>query len=199
MPPRRGHRRAGGPVAARALPLESRRDPGRAPSTHVAGDPPARVLIDGRNVQHALARAAGAADLPTAALVARLRAAFSPPTEVELILDGHASGSPWGQVAPGFHVVFTRGATADEFIGQRVTEAYRRAGGVGAWSVLVVTDDREVRNHARGSGVRVEGTAWLVGRLNARPGGGTGIGNAAPRTGNGAPRTGNAAPRGPKG
>jgi hypothetical protein len=135
-------------------------------------------------VQHALARAAGAADLPTAALVARLRAAFAPPTEVELILDGHSGGSPFGRVSPGLHVVFTRGATADHVIGERVTEAFRSHGAVAAWSVLVVTDDREVRDHARRSGVRVEGTAWLVERLGrgafGRPSGAS-IGNAAPR------------------
>ena len=145
------------------------------------------MLIDGRNVQHAIARAAGAANVPTAALVARLRAAFAPPTEVELILDGHASGSPFGKVAPGFHVAFTRGATADAVIGERVSEALRSTGAVGAWSVLVVTDDREVRDHAHRSGVRVEGTAWLVGRL---PGGAAigqggigqgGVGKAASR------------------
>jgi hypothetical protein len=170
-------------VTARALPLESRGSPDRAPSGHATGELPARILIDGRNVQHALARVAGAADVPTAVLVARLRAAFSPPIEVELILDGHpgGSGSPFGRVAPGFQVVFTRHSTADQVIGQRVSEAFESLGAGGAWSVVVVTDDREVRDHARRSGVRVEGTAWLVGRLHARPGGGAGIGNAAPR------------------
>ena len=181
-------------MPARALPLESRGSPGRAPGAPGRrGDALARVLIDGRNVQHALARAAGAADLPTAALVARLRAAFSRPTEVELILDGHAAGSPYGRVAPGFSVVFTRAATADQVIGERVTEAFRSHGAGGAWSIVVVTDDREVRDHARRSGVRVEGTAWLVGRLTPGPS----IGNAA-RTRGGAP-SGRAAPRGPKG
>ena len=178
MPPRRGHRRPGGPLRG------SGRGPGfgdlgsgsGARGQGRAGEAPARVLIDGRNVQHALARAAGAANLPTAAVVARLRAAFSPPTEVELILDGHAGGSPFGRVAPGFHVAFTRGATADFVIGERVTEAFRALGPVGAWSVVVVTDDREVREHARRSGVRVEGTAWLVDRLAPAS-----IGNAAPR------------------
>ena len=182
MPARRGHRRPGGPLRPRALPLGYHGSPRRGPAGG-PGDGPARVLVDGRNVQHALARAAGAGDLPTAALVARLRAAFSPPTEVELILDGHAGGSPQGRVAPGLTVVFTRGATADDAIGERVSEAFRVLGAAGAWSVLVVTDDRQVRDHARASGVRVEGTAWLVGRLGgggpAGPGGRS-IGNAAP-------------------
>jgi len=129
-----------------------------------------RILIDGRNVQYALARASSGATVPTFALVARLRAAFSPPTEVELILDGHARGSPTGRIAPGFTVSFSRHATADQVIGDRVAEALLALGPAGAWSVVVVTDDREVRDHARRNGARVEGTAWLVERLGAMRG-----------------------------
>ena len=134
-----------------------------------------RVLIDGSNVQHALARAGsarsgGGAPLPTVALIARLRAAFSPPTEVELILDGHAGGGPSGKIAPGFSVSYSRHATADEVIGDRVAEALVALGPAGAWSVIVVTDDREVRDHARRNGARVEGTAWLADRLGAPAG-----------------------------
>jgi hypothetical protein len=148
-----------------------------------------RVLIDGRNVQHALARAGsarsgGAAPLPTVALIARLRAAFVPPTEVELILDGHAGGGPSGRIAPGFSVSYSRHATADEVIGDRVAEALLALGPAGAWSVIVVTDDREVRDHARRNGARVEGTAWLGDRLGAPTGrpvrDGTTIGQGRP-------------------
>lgn len=158
---------------------------GRGPGGRGPADqgPVARVLVDGRNVQHALARGTGSS-LPTAALVARLRAAFSPPTAVELILDGHAGGSPQGRVSPGLSVVFTKGRTADEVIGERVTEAFRALGPIDAWAVLVVTDDRAVRDHARRNGVRVEGTAWLGDRL--RGGAAAGVGHAR-------------APRGPRG
>jgi hypothetical protein len=146
-----------------------------------------RIVIDGRNVQHALARAgsggAGAA-LPTVALIARLRAAFAPPTEVELVLDGHAGGGPSGRLAPGFSVSYSRHATADEVIGDRVGEALLALGPAGAWSVIVVTDDREVRDHARRHGARVEGTAWLAEQLGrqagAAPRDGTAIGQGRP-------------------
>ena len=175
MPPRR-RRRPGGPL--RSVPSESRGSapPGGAPEPG-PGAPPgtiARVLVDGRNVQHALARDRGSS-LPTAALVARLRAAFAPPTEVELILDGHAGRSPQGRMAPGLTVVFTKGATADQVIGQRVSEAFRALGGADAWSVVVVTDDREVRAHARSNGVRVEGTAWLGDRMRGGAAAGVGL------------------------
>ena len=140
-------------------------------------------------MQHALARAGshgsrGGGGLPTVALIAQLRAAFSPPTEVELILDGHAGGGPTGRIAPGFTVTYSRHASADAVIGDRVAEALLALGPAGTWSVVVITDDREVRDQARRNGARVEGTAWLAARL-ALPGSplgraGTGIGQGRP-------------------
>jgi hypothetical protein len=60
-------------------------------------------------------------------------------------------------------------------IADRVAEALVALGPAGAWSVLVVSDDREVRDHARRNGARVEGTAWLAARLEGRaPEGGAG-------------------------
>jgi hypothetical protein len=141
-----------------------------------------RVLVDGRNVQHALARELGSS-LPTAALVAQLRAAFSRATQVELILDGHPSRGPQGRVAPGLAVVFSKGMTADDVIGNRVSEAFRELGTVDAWSLDVVTDDRQVRDHARRNGIRVESTAWIADRIRGamgRGGAGTGVGQGRP-------------------
>ena len=129
MPPRRRHR-PGGPAPRRpdgplrSIPADSRASGWLAgpPGPSMPAGTIAKVLIDGRNVQHALARDRGSS-LPTAALIARLRAAFSPPTEVELILDGHAGRSPQGKVAPGLSVVFTKGRIADEVIGERVSDS----------------------------------------------------------------------------
>jgi YacP-like NYN domain len=141
-----------------------------------------RVLVDGRNVQRAMERGSSPGAVPTRTLIAGLRAAFPPPTEVELFLDGHRAGSPAGKVAPGLSVQFTRDASADAAIGARVAEAFRALGPARAWSIVVVTDDREVRDHARRHGVRVEGTAWLADRLAASERRGTGIGHGrAPR------------------
>ena len=143
-----------------------------------------RILIDGRNVQRALERGAPPGALPTASLVARLRAAFAPPTEVELILDGHAGPTPTGRIAPGFSVVFGRGVSADHVIAERVVEAFRALGPVEADTVMVVSDDREVRAQALRNGVRVQGTAWLAGHLAARAatagGAGASIGHGRP-------------------
>jgi hypothetical protein len=88
-------------------------------------------------------------------------------------------------------VVYSRHATADQVIGERVAEALRSLGPAGAWSVTVVSDDREVRDHALRNGARVEGTAWLAERL-AAPRHGTTIGHARPPRAPGPPRSPNA-------
>lgn len=143
----------------------------------------ARVLVDGRNVQRAMERGSAPGSMPTGSLIAGLRAAFPPPAEVELLLDGHRGGSPAGKVAPGLSVHFTRDASADAAIAMRVAEAFRALGPARAWSIVVVTDDREVRDHARRHGARVEGTAWLAERMAAGGQRGSGIGHGrAPRS-----------------
>ena len=176
MPPRRRHRNQGGPAA----PIGVRH--GHRTSHPATADPgAARLLIDGRNVQRALERGSAPGSLPTSSLIARLRAAF-PDAELELVLDGHARGSTTGKVAPGFSVAYSRHATADQVIGDRVVEALRELGPAGAWSVTVVSDDREVRDHALRNGARVEGTAWLGERMAALGRQGAGIGHRrAPR------------------
>jgi hypothetical protein len=169
MPPRRRHRTPG---AAAPIGVASSRRPRDA--TAVPGG--ARLLVDGRNVQRALERGSAAGSMPTASLVALLRAAF-PETALELVLDGHARGSPVGRVAPGFSVTYSRHASADQVIGDRVVEALRELGPAGAWSVTVVSDDREVRDHALRNGARVEGTGWLAERMAAVGRRGTGVGH----------------------
>lgn len=192
MPARRRHapgQALGGRSAARPSSSSVSEPAAPAPPAR-SSDAPAtvtRVLIDGRNVQRALERGSARGSMPTAALVAQLRAAFAPPIEVELILDGHAGPTPTGRIAPGFSVVFSRSQTADHVIAERVVEVFRELGPVESDSVLVVSDDREVRYQARRNGVRVQGTAWLAGHLGAAAAGqaarGTSIGHGrAPRT-----------------
>ena len=87
-----------------------------------------------------------------------------------------------GESRPEFSVAYSRHATADQVIGDRVVEALRQLGPAGAWSVTVVSDDREVRDHALRNGARVEGTAWLAERMAALGRQGAGIGHGrAPR------------------
>jgi hypothetical protein len=152
-----------------------------------------RVLVDGRNVQRALERGSAPGSLPTAALVGRLRAAFPPPIEVELILDGHPGPTPTGRLSRGFSVLFSRGRSADDVIAERVVDALKWLGPVEVDSVLVISDDREVAGHARRHGTRVQGTAWLAAHIDAaaaQPAArGTSIGQGRP------PRTPAAPPR----
>ena len=44
--------------------------------------------------------------------------------------------------------------------------------------MTVISDDREVRNHALRNGARVEGTGWLAERVAALGRRGTGIGHS---------------------
>jgi len=137
------------------------------------------VVVDGRNVQFALRRATSG-DLPDTALIARLRAALAG-LETRLILDGHPAGSPQGRIAPGFAVEFGRHRDADSVIGDIVVEGARELGPAGVDSILVVTDDRAVREHSRRQGARVAATSWLVARVERIDRGlGTGPGQAKP-------------------
>jgi hypothetical protein len=152
-----------------------------------------RVLVDGRNVQRALERGSAPGSLPTAALVGRLRAAFQPPLQVELILDGHPGPTPTGRLMSGFSVVFSRHLSAEAVIAERVVDAFKWLGPVEIDSVLVISDDREVAAHARRHGTRVQGTAWLAAHIDAAAaapaGRGTSIGQGRPPRTPGAPRS----------
>jgi hypothetical protein len=157
--------------------MAARRRPAGARGEVLAGV--ARVLVDGRNVQHALRRVAS--DVPDTALVARLRAAL-PDLDVRLVLDGHPAGGPRGRIAPGFAVEYGRHRDADSVIGDLVADGARELGPAGADAILVVTDDRAVRDQARHHGARVASAGWLVERL-ARGAGRGASGPGAPRRG----------------
>jgi hypothetical protein len=149
-----------------------------------------RLLVDGNNLLHALARAAGAgaaratgadaaratgagaapgggAPLPAAALIGRLRAAIPPGVAIELVFDGPPEpGLRGARIASGLLVRYGGRRTADDLILALVDEARSVAGSArGADNILVVSDDRELRSALRGRGVGTAGGAWLVGRL----------------------------------
>lgn len=138
--------------------------------------------MDGRNVQRALGRGTASGDLPTAVLVAQLRAAVPPDAVLELVLDGYPSGGVVGHVGPRFRVEYSKGWSADQRIGELVEAAARELGPIGIDGVMVVSDDREVGDQARHHGARVVGTAWLADRMRrtARTGAGRAIGAGRP-------------------
>jgi hypothetical protein len=124
-----------------------------------------RILIDGRNVQAALARASGVASLPTHVFTSQVLAAVPPDAVTQLLLDGFPSGGVVGRIGPRLRVEFTKGVSADRRIAELVEQAAGELGPIGVDGVLVVSDDREVGDQARRHGARVVGTAWLTGRI----------------------------------
>lgn len=138
-----------------------------------------RLLIDGSNLLHALSRTAGAA--PPAALIGRLRGAIPPATAIELVFDGPAErGLRNERIASGVRVRYSGARTADAVILALVDDVRLLDGADGTATLLVVTDDRDLRHGARLRGARTAGSAWLLGRLGSGRLSTSAIGNPRP-------------------
>lgn len=123
-----------------------------------------RLLIDGTNLLHALARRPGAA--PPAALIGRLRAAIPASVGIELVLDGAPDRGMRGQrVASGLLIRHSGRRSADALLIDLVTDTRVAAGPTATAGLLVVSDDHDLRTRVRAAGARTTGTAWLIGRL----------------------------------
>ena len=133
-----------------------RRAPGgRDPLTGVR-----RLVVDVNNVLGALARTR--TTLTGTTLLGRLRAIVPAGAVVELVFDGPPARGT-GRPGPGLVARYAAPRTADELIIDLV-----RATGVPAPgddpSILVVTDDLELRRATRDLGAATAGTAWLIRR-----------------------------------
>jgi hypothetical protein len=125
-----------------------------------------RLLVDGTNLLHALARRPGVA--PPAALVGRLRAIIPAQVAIDLVFDGPAeSGMRGERIASGVHVRYGGARSADAVILSLVETTRRESGPEAVAAVLVVTDDRELRNGVTRRGGRTAGAGWLLGRLDS--------------------------------
>ncbi|MEO8469287.1 MAG: NYN domain-containing protein [Chloroflexota bacterium] len=182
-------RRANRPVAPAPLPAGA-----AATSDPMAGVE--RVFIDGSNLLFALGRGparenrpamGGAPPVPPGAIIGRLRAAFPPSVIVELVFDGRALGGVNGRLATGLRVSYSGHETADRLIDEGVLAQLNADGPAGTWGILVVTDDRGLRNLVVSKGARVAGTAWLARRI------GQSFDDAPSRGGPGGRRSGGAA------
>ena len=150
-----------------------------------------RVFVDGSNLLHALARGSSAAGpAPAGAVIGRLRAFFPPSVAVDLVFDGPAAGGIKGRLATGLRVSYSGRATADQVIDEGVAAQLAADGPAGTWGILVVTDDRGLRDLVNAKGARVAGTGWLMSRLGHMSGEaprhdarGGGPGAPAPRRG----------------
>ncbi len=133
-----------------------------------------RVYIDGTNLLFALGRGAssergiqsgGPPPIPPGAVIGRLRAVFPPSVVVDLVFDGRPTGGVVGRLATGLRVSYSGRETADRLIDEGVAAQLALDGPAGTWGILVVTDDRELRNFVRAKGARIAGTAWLASRI----------------------------------
>ena len=138
-----------------------------------------RLLVDGTNLLHALSRTSGAA--PPAALVGRLRGVIPAATAIELVFDGPAErGLRNERIASGVRVRYGGARTADAVILSLIDDVRLLDGADGTATLLVVTDDRDLRHGSRLRGARTAGSAWLLGRLDARRLASPSVGNPRP-------------------
>jgi hypothetical protein len=153
-----------------------------------------RLLIDGSNLLHALSRrrptSSGSAGqtvpdgpktMPAAALIGRIRGIIPPSIGIELIFDGMPDRGMRGErVAAGLIVRHSGRRTADELLLSLVDEARGVAGAEAAAGLLVVSDDRALRNALHLRGARTAGCTWLLGRLDRPKLAAPSVGNRRP-------------------
>jgi hypothetical protein len=137
------------------------------------------LLVDGSNLLHAISKQPGGA--PPAALVGRLRGIIPAAVAIELIFDGPPEpGLRNERIASGVTVRYSGGRTGDAVILARIDDVRLVDGADGTATLLIVTDDRDLRHEARMRGARTAGSAWLLGRLDAGRLAAPSIGNPRP-------------------
>jgi hypothetical protein len=128
-----------------------------------------RLLVDGSNLLHAMREGPGSE--PPSAVIGRLRGVVPANVGIELVLDGTPDpGMRGSRIASGLIVRHAGRRSADALLLALVDEARRATGERhdAVDNILVVTDDRELREQLRRRGARTAGTRWLIGRLDRR-------------------------------
>ncbi len=152
---------------------------------HADRDPLAateRLLVDGTNLLHAMTRKPGGA--PAAAAIGRLRGIIPAGVAIELLFDGPPEpGLRNERIAAGVSVRYSGGRTADDVIIGLVDQVRLLYGADGTATLLVVTDDRDLRHAVRSRGARTAGCAWLLGRLDSGRLAAPSVGNRRPARG----------------
>ena len=123
-----------------------------------------RLIVDGTNLLFRLAGGGRAA--PPAAVIGKLRAAVPKETSIDLVFDGPGHGV-FGRLAEGMFVRYSGRREADDVILDLVGDALMEAGGdptAGA-KVLVVSNDRELRERILAKGSRTVPLQWLIERM----------------------------------
>ena len=133
-----------------------------APSSPFAGID--RLMVDGTNMLYRLGSRTAA---PPAAIIGRLRAAIPPEVAIDLLFDGVGHGVK-GRVAQHMYVRYSGRHSADEAILELTAAVGEAAGGTpeAYERMLVVTNDRELRERLEVRGVRTRPVQWLLNRLD---------------------------------
>lgn len=134
-----------------------------------------RLIIDGTNLLYRLGTGGGG-PAPPSAIVGRLRGAVPLPVVIDLVFDGMGHGV-YGRLAQKMAVRYSGRRSADDTILDLVSEAAMRAPGPDATDrVLVVTNDRALRDRLMAKGARTVPLQWLIAKLDvpARTPGGSG-------------------------
>ena len=152
-----------------------------APSSPFAGID--RLVVDGTNMLYRLGSGTVA---PPAAIIGRLRAAIPPEISIDLMFDGVGHGVK-GRVAQHMYVRYSGRHTADETILDLTAAAGEAAGGTpeAYERMLVVTNDRDLRERLESRGVRTRPTQWLLNRLDMPRLASPAAGNRRPTLGSG--------------
>jgi YacP-like NYN domain-containing protein len=123
-----------------------------------------RLMVDGTNLLYAMSH--GPERQPPAALIGRLRAIIPAGIAIDLVFDGPAEPGLRGErIASGVRVRYSGARSADSVILTMVDQA-GMGGAEATGAILVVTDDRDLRNRLGVRGARTAGSSWLIGRLN---------------------------------
>jgi hypothetical protein len=137
------------------------------------------LLVDGSNLLHAISKQPGGA--PPAALIGRLRGVIPAAVAIELVFDGPPEpGLRNERIAAGVSVRYSGGRTGDAVILARIDDVRLLDGADGTATMLIVTDDRDLRHESRMRGARTAGSAWLLGRLDAGRLAAPSVGNPRP-------------------
>jgi hypothetical protein len=158
-------------------------------------DDTSTLIVDGTNL---LYRLGGGQAAPPAAIIGRLRATVPGPITIQLVFDGQGHGV-FGRLAQGMFVKYAGRRTADDLILDLASEAALEAGGGPAAGarVLVVTNDRELRDRLSVKGARTASLQWLVDRMGLPVLQSAAPGNRRPTIGAGKPRAGAGGPNSP--
>ena len=124
-----------------------------------------KVIIDGTNLLFRLGAGAGG-PAPASAIVGRIRGAVPMEVTIDLVFDGVGHGV-YGRLAQKMAVRYSGRRPADDVILDLTSEfAMQNGGPAAADKVLVITNDRGLRDHLAAKGARTAPLQWLIGKLD---------------------------------